>query len=80
MGEERKEGWVLFKDGWYSEQDFQHIYVPILVPKMLDYVCAPMPFIIGMHISMLPKLKGMPMEEVRSLEPAEKRNDEASRW
>ena len=26
---------------------WQHIYVPILVPKMIDYVCAPMPFLIG---------------------------------
>ena len=43
---------------------WQHIYVPILVPKMLDYVCAPMPFLIGMHIAMLPSLKNMPMEEV----------------
>jgi DENN domain-containing protein 2 len=43
---------------------WQHIYVPILVPKMIDYVCAPMPFLIGMHISMLPQLKQQPMEEV----------------
>ena len=44
--------------------EWQHIYVPILVPKMIDYVCAPMPFLIGMHISMLPQLKSQPMEEV----------------
>ena len=31
---------------------------------MIDYVCAPMPFLIGMHISMLPQLKAQPMEEV----------------
>ena len=43
---------------------WQHIYTPILIRKMLDYVCAPMPFIIGIHISMLSDLKRMPMEEV----------------
>ena len=43
---------------------WQHIYTPILIKKMLDYVCAPMPFIIGIHISMLSDLKRMPMEEV----------------
>ena len=32
--------------------------------QMIDYVCAPMPFLIGMHISMLPQLKAQPMEEV----------------
>ena len=44
--------------------EWQHIYVPILVPKMIDYVCAPMPFLIGIHISMLPQLRAQPMEEV----------------
>ena len=31
---------------------------------MLDYVCAPMPFMIGTHIALLPSIKQMPLEEV----------------
>ena len=35
---------------------WQHIFVPLLPAKMLSYVCAPYPFLIGVHASLLPQL------------------------
>uniref|UniRef100_A0A8C5NDI4 UDENN domain-containing protein n=1 Tax=Gouania willdenowi TaxID=441366 RepID=A0A8C5NDI4_GOUWI len=28
---------------------WQHIFIPVLPPHLLDYCCAPMPFLIGVH-------------------------------
>ncbi|KAL6468652.1 hypothetical protein MHYP_G00221760 [Metynnis hypsauchen] len=30
---------------------WQHIYIPVLPPHLLDYCCAPMPYLIGVHLS-----------------------------
>lgn len=43
---------------------WQHIFIPVLPMKLIDYVCAPMPFIIGIHSSMLPKVLKMPTENI----------------
>jgi hypothetical protein len=43
---------------------WQHVFVPILPGKLLDYVCAPMPYILGIHSSMLQKVLKMPIDEV----------------
>ena len=33
---------------------WQHIYIPILPRQLIDYVCAPMPFVMGVETSYLP--------------------------
>ena len=43
---------------------WQHIYVPILPPHLIDYCCAPMPFLVGVHSSMMDQVREMPMDEV----------------
>ncbi|XP_061577089.1 DENN domain-containing protein 2A [Cololabis saira] len=43
---------------------WQHTYIPVLPPSMLDIVCTPTPFIVGLLSSSLPRLKEMPIEEV----------------
>ncbi|XP_032278295.1 DENN domain-containing protein 1B isoform X4 [Phoca vitulina] len=32
---------------------WQHIYIPVLPPQLLDYCCAPMPYLIGIHSSLI---------------------------
>lgn len=43
---------------------WQHTYIPVLPPAMLDIVCTPTPFIVGLLSSSLPRLKELPIEEV----------------
>uniref|UniRef100_A0A8C7ZD78 UDENN domain-containing protein n=1 Tax=Oryzias sinensis TaxID=183150 RepID=A0A8C7ZD78_9TELE len=43
---------------------WQHTYIPVLPASMLDIVCTPTPFIVGLLSSSLPRLKEMPVEEV----------------
>uniref|UniRef100_A0A3Q2P1T2 DENN domain containing 2A n=1 Tax=Fundulus heteroclitus TaxID=8078 RepID=A0A3Q2P1T2_FUNHE len=43
---------------------WQHTYIPVLPPSMLDIVCTPTPFIVGLLSSCLPRLKDLPIEEV----------------
>uniref|UniRef100_A0A4W5JY33 DENN domain containing 2A n=1 Tax=Hucho hucho TaxID=62062 RepID=A0A4W5JY33_9TELE len=43
---------------------WQHTYIPVLPPSMLDIVCTPTPFIVGLLSSSLPSLKELPIEEV----------------
>ncbi|CAB1331519.1 unnamed protein product, partial [Coregonus sp. 'balchen'] len=43
---------------------WQHTYIPVLPPAMLDIVCTPTPFIVGLLSSSLPSLKELPIEEV----------------
>jgi len=33
---------------------WRHIYIPVLPNKLSDFVCAPMPFIVGVHSDYLP--------------------------
>uniref|UniRef100_A0A8C4RB59 UDENN domain-containing protein n=1 Tax=Eptatretus burgeri TaxID=7764 RepID=A0A8C4RB59_EPTBU len=43
---------------------WQHTYIPVLPVSMLDIVCAPTPFLIGLLSSALPRLHSLPIEEV----------------
>ncbi|XP_042533193.1 DENN domain-containing protein 2A [Dipodomys spectabilis] len=43
---------------------WQHTYIPVLPPAMIDIVCSPTPFIIGLLSSSLPLLRELPLEEV----------------
>lgn len=44
---------------------WQHTFIPVLPSSMLDIVCCPTPFLVGLLSSSLPKLKELPVEEVR---------------
>lgn len=46
---------------------WQHTYIPVLPSAMLDIVCTPTPFIVGLLSSSLPQLTELPLEEVRNL-------------
>lgn len=46
---------------------WQHTYIPVLPPAMIDIVCSPTPFLIGLLTSSLPLLRELPLEEVSSL-------------
>ncbi|CAB1347397.1 unnamed protein product [Coregonus sp. 'balchen'] len=48
---------------------WQHTYIPVLPPAMLDIVCTPTPFIVGLLSSSLPQLTELPLEEVRDYNP-----------
>lgn len=43
---------------------WQHMFVPIVPRHLLDYCCAPMPFLVGVHASLMPKVRLMPLDEV----------------
>ncbi|XP_027630347.1 DENN domain-containing protein 1B isoform X2 [Tupaia chinensis] len=43
---------------------WQHIYVPVLPPHLLDYCCAPMPYLIGIHSSLIERVKNKSLEDV----------------
>ncbi|KAG5845154.1 hypothetical protein ANANG_G00135820 [Anguilla anguilla] len=43
---------------------WQHTYIPVLPPSMIDIICTPTPFIVGLLSSSLPRLKELPVEEV----------------
>ncbi|KFQ08561.1 DENN domain-containing protein 2A, partial [Haliaeetus albicilla] len=43
---------------------WQQSYPPVLPPSMIDIVCSPTPFLIGLLSSSLPRLKELPVEEV----------------
>nr|XP_023650450.1 DENN domain-containing protein 1B isoform X3 [Paramormyrops kingsleyae] len=43
---------------------WQHIYIPVLPPHLLDYCCAPMPYLIGVHLSLLERVKSRSLEDV----------------
>ncbi|KAM6202235.1 DENN domain-containing protein 2A [Rhynchocyon petersi] len=43
---------------------WQHTYVPVLPPSMIDIVCSPTPFLIGLLAGALPLLQELPLEEV----------------
>lgn len=45
---------------------WQHTFIPVLPGSMLDIVCCPTPFLVGLLSSSLPKLKELPVEEVRT--------------
>ncbi|XP_042319174.1 DENN domain-containing protein 1B isoform X3 [Sceloporus undulatus] len=43
---------------------WQHIYIPVLPPHLLDYCCAPMPYLIGVHFSLMERVKSKSLEDV----------------
>ncbi|XP_072569982.1 DENN domain-containing protein 1A isoform X2 [Paramormyrops kingsleyae] len=43
---------------------WQHVYIPVLPQHLIDYCCAPMPYLIGVHSSLMEKLKGVALEDV----------------
>uniref|UniRef100_A0A3B3ZQB3 UDENN domain-containing protein n=1 Tax=Periophthalmus magnuspinnatus TaxID=409849 RepID=A0A3B3ZQB3_9GOBI len=42
---------------------WQHVYIPVLPQHLLDY-CAPMPYLIGVHSSLMEKVRGMSLDDV----------------
>uniref|UniRef100_A0A3B4XY91 DENN domain containing 1C n=1 Tax=Seriola lalandi dorsalis TaxID=1841481 RepID=A0A3B4XY91_SERLL len=42
---------------------WQHIFIPVLPPHLLDY-CAPMPYLIGVHTSLSERVRSRGLEEV----------------
>ncbi|XP_068116436.1 DENN domain-containing protein 2B isoform X2 [Hyperolius riggenbachi] len=42
---------------------WQHTFIPVLPSAMIDIVCCPTPFLVGLLSSSLPKLKDLPVEE-----------------
>nr|XP_055060082.1 DENN domain-containing protein 1B isoform X3 [Misgurnus anguillicaudatus] len=43
---------------------WQHIFIPVLPPHLLDYCCAPMPYLIGVHSSLAERVKSRALEDV----------------
>ncbi|XP_012872753.1 PREDICTED: DENN domain-containing protein 1B [Dipodomys ordii] len=43
---------------------WQHIYIPVLPSHLLDYCCAPMPYLIGVHSSLLERVRNKSLEDV----------------
>ncbi|NXI35398.1 DEN2C protein, partial [Galbula dea] len=43
---------------------WQHSYIPVLPTSMIDIVCCPTPFLIGILSCSLPQLQDLPIEEV----------------
>ncbi|XP_067825790.1 DENN domain-containing protein 1A isoform X4 [Heptranchias perlo] len=43
---------------------WQHVYIPVLPSHLLDYCCAPMPYLIGVHSSLMEKVRNMALEDV----------------
>ncbi|XP_030589906.1 DENN domain-containing protein 1B isoform X2 [Archocentrus centrarchus] len=43
---------------------WQHIFIPVLPPHLLDYCCAPMPYLIGIHTSLSERVRNSGLEEV----------------
>ncbi|XP_043079699.1 DENN domain-containing protein 1B isoform X2 [Puntigrus tetrazona] len=43
---------------------WQHIFIPVLPPHLLDYCCAPMPYLVGVHLSLLERVKSRSLEDV----------------
>ncbi|XP_071954866.1 uncharacterized protein [Antedon mediterranea] len=42
---------------------WQHVYIPILPEKLIDMVCSPTPYIVGMLSIGIPKLDELPLDE-----------------
>ncbi|XP_062308764.1 DENN domain-containing protein 1B-like [Osmerus eperlanus] len=43
---------------------WQHIYIPVLPFHLLDYCCAPMPYLVGVHLSLLERVRSRALEDV----------------
>nr|CAB3237337.1 DENN domain-containing protein 1B [Phallusia mammillata] len=38
---------------------WQHIFIPVMPPHLLDYCLAPMPYLVGIHSSLMPRVRDM---------------------
>ncbi|GFR44889.1 hypothetical protein Agub_g6233 [Astrephomene gubernaculifera] len=47
---------------------WHHIYLPILPRDLVDYLSAPMPFLVGLTSEMLPFIRHIPMSEVTTVD------------
>ena len=45
--------------------DWQHVFIPVLPTSLIDFVCSPLPYIIGINPSCIKQLDELEMEEVR---------------
>ncbi|XP_029001355.1 DENN domain-containing protein 1B isoform X2 [Betta splendens] len=43
---------------------WQHIFIPVLPPDLLDCCCAPMPYFVGVHLSLLERVQSQSLEDV----------------
>ncbi|XP_032382048.1 DENN domain-containing protein 1B isoform X5 [Etheostoma spectabile] len=43
---------------------WQHIFIPVLPSHLLDYCCAPMPYFVGVHLSLLERVRSRSLEDV----------------
>ncbi|XP_058271910.1 DENN domain-containing protein 1A isoform X2 [Hemibagrus wyckioides] len=43
---------------------WQHVYIPVLPQHLLDYCCAPMPYLIGVHSSLMERVRVMALDDV----------------
>ncbi|XP_075885547.1 DENN domain-containing protein 1A isoform X5 [Nelusetta ayraudi] len=43
---------------------WQHVYIPVLPQHLLDYCCAPMPFLIGVHSSLMERVRRLALDDV----------------
>ncbi|KAL2100082.1 hypothetical protein ACEWY4_004476 [Coilia grayii] len=43
---------------------WQHVYIPVLPQHLIDYCCAPMPYLIGVHSSLMERVRSMALDEV----------------
>lgn len=44
--------------------EWQHVFIPVLPTSLIDFVCSPLPYIIGINPSCLKQLDDLEMEEV----------------
>ncbi|XP_012501620.1 PREDICTED: DENN domain-containing protein 1C isoform X1 [Propithecus coquereli] len=43
---------------------WEHVLIPTLPPHLLDYCCAPMPYLIGVHASLAEKVREKALEDI----------------
>ncbi|XP_028828790.1 DENN domain-containing protein 1A isoform X3 [Denticeps clupeoides] len=43
---------------------WQHVYIPVLPQHLIDYCCAPMPYLIGVHSSLMEKVRSMALDDI----------------
>ncbi|XP_016361892.1 DENN domain-containing protein 1B-like [Sinocyclocheilus anshuiensis] len=51
-------------NGMLHPMYWQHIFIPVLPPHLLDYCCAPMPYLIGIHSSLAERVRSRALEDV----------------
>jgi hypothetical protein len=49
--------------------NWQHVYIPLLPPDMLEVCAAPLPFIVGVMQAHLPRVMALELEDVSTFFP-----------